>query len=150
MAPWRSLCKSCRSTTTTATSALRRTETLVADLRHHLGLSEGQPLELAPPSRAARQFVERLQWLARERPLLLLAHAYTRYMGDLRGGQILSRAASKAYGAGGTAFYDFQLVGSSAMELKAFKKRYRASLDELRLSAEDADALVEEANTSSS
>lgn len=39
-------------------------------------------------------------------------------------------------------------MGSSATELKAFKKRYRASLDELRLSAEDADALVEEANTS--
>jgi hypothetical protein len=70
-------------------------------------------------------------------------------MGDLSGGQILARAASKCYGltgGQGTAFYRFDLIGDSPADVKAFKKSYRASLDELQLSAADADALVEEAN----
>jgi len=102
------------------------------------------------PSAAAQQYVERVQLLAREDPILLLAHAYTRYLGDLSGGQILARSAAKAYGLPantGTSFYKFERVGNSAAELKAYKKAYRSSLDSLQLSARRADDMVQEASS---
>jgi len=125
-------------------AVLRRTETLEADLRFYTGT-----FDMGSPSPAAQQYVEHLQKLAVERPLMLLAHAYTRYLGDLSGGQILARAAVKAYGlsgAHGQAFYNFEQIGSSPQDVKAFKRGYRASLDALGLTAGEADALVEEAN----
>lgn len=122
---------------------LRRTESLAADLLFYSGVDQA-----GLPSPATAQYVERLQRLAVERPLLLLAHAYTRYLGDLSGGQIFARAAAKTYGLGpgeGVAFYKFEGIGDSAQDVKAFKRQYRDSLDALRLSASEADALVEEA-----
>jgi hypothetical protein len=87
--------------------------------------------------------------LAVEDPVLILAHAYTRYLGDLSGGQILARTAVKTYGlpAGkGVSFYNFEEVGTSVSQVKAFKREYRASMDALQFSVSQADALVEEAN----
>lgn len=131
-------------------AVLRRAQTLMADLRYYLNLSNSEALPIMPPSLAAQQYIQHLQDLAKHRPLMLLAHAYTRYLGDLSGGQILARAAAKAYGlptdGRGASFYRFEGIGESAQDLKAFKRSYRASLDELRLGAEEADALVEEAN----
>jgi heme oxygenase len=130
-------------------SVLRRTETLEADLRYYTGTTAEQTLEVGAPSVATRQYIERLERLAIEDPVLILAHAYTRYLGDLSGGQILARTAVKTYGlpAGkGVAFYNFEEVGTSAPQVKAFKREYRSSLDALRFSARQADALVEEAN----
>lgn len=128
---------------------LRRTEALVEDLCHFTGATDRSSLVLGTPSTATAQYVERLEYLAANSPFLLLAHAYTRYLGDLSGGQILARAASRAYDLPhdqGSAFYRFDLVGTSAADVKAFKKQYRGSLDALRLSALEADALVAEAN----
>lgn len=128
---------------------LKRAATLEADIRHHAGQAAGAKFDAGPPSQAAAQYVERLHTLAKEEPYLLLAHAYTRYLGDLSGGQILARSATKAYnlspGGGGTEFYAFDQIGSSPQDLKAFKKSYRASLDALRLPTQKADALVAEA-----
>jgi len=131
-------------------SVLERADTLAADLRYWLGTPEGEPVDFGTPSPSTKQYVDQLQLLSKEDPLMLLAHAYTRYMGDLSGGQILQRAAQKAWGIkpeeGGTSFYSFDRVGNSPADLKAFKKTYRASLDALHLSARRADALVQEAN----
>jgi len=129
---------------------VRRTETLETDLRQLMGVAPGAKFEVGPPSPSAAAYVQRLERLMREQPFLVLAHAYTRYLGDLSGGQILARAASKAYAlpaGSGTAFYKFERVGESAAETKKFKTAYRNSLDGLRLSADQADALVTEANT---
>jgi len=128
---------------------LRRTETLEADLRYYTGTAQGQTLQVGPPSVAARQYVERLERLAMEDPLLILAHLYTRYLGDLSGGQILARTAVKTYTLStgeGISFYNFEQIGTSASQVKAFKREYRSSLDALQLSTLQADALVEEAN----
>jgi len=132
-------------------SLLRRTETLAEDLRAFTGTRSGDKLPLGEPSHAVRQYVARLEELAAPggNQLLLLAHAYTRYLGDLSGGQILAKAAQKAYGlqgGSGTGFYKFELIGEDASSLKAFKKAYRTSLDVLHLSTAQADAMVSEAN----
>ena len=106
-----------------------------------------------PISPATRDYLDRITTVAKERPLLLLAHAYTRYLGDLSGGKILARVAKRALllssdGDGvteGLAFYDFPLLRGS---VKAFKDRYRQALNDLKF--EDTDeavqAIVEEAN----
>jgi hypothetical protein len=114
-----------------------------------LDVPGGVDLEVGQPSPAAKQYVERIEYLKGHSPTLIIAHAYTRYLGDLSGGQILARAASKAYGLPegvGTAFYCFDGIGSDPADIKAFKKSYRASLDALRLSAVEADAMVSEAS----
>jgi len=130
-------------------SVLERTDTLAADLRYYLDTPDGQAVDFGKLSPATQQYVDQVQLLAKEDPLLLLAHAYTRYLGDLSGGQILARAAEKAYKLPkdkGGSFYNFEAIGCAPSDLKSFKKAYRTSLDALQLSARRADAMVQEAN----
>jgi heme oxygenase (biliverdin-producing, ferredoxin) len=97
-------------------------------------------------SPATQDYLDRLDKLAKEDPLLLLAHAYTRYLGDLSGGKILGRVARRALKLGrddeGLAFYHFPLVESA----KRFKDNYRQCLNELPLDDNQVQAMVKEAN----
>jgi len=127
---------------------LKRTEALRDDIDFWQGSSNDPPI-----SPATQDYLDRITIVAKERPLLLVAHAYTRYLGDLSGGKILARVAKKALHLGsgedglteGLAFYDFPLLHGS---VKAFKDRYRQALNDLQF--EDTDeavqAIVEEAN----
>lgn len=126
---------------------VRRSEALEKDLRFYLGVPAGSPMDLGEPSPATGQYVARLKQLVVDEPHLLLAHAYSRYMGDLSGGQILGGAAKRAYGlegGGGSAFYQFEQIGAGA-QLTDFKRTYRSSLDALRLPTGVVDSVVEEA-----
>ena len=82
----------------------------------------------------------------RDTPELLVAHAYTRHLGDLSGGQILMRVAKKALklpeDGSGSSFYRFPLIPKA----RDFKKKYRALLDGVRMSTSSADCIVAEAN----
>lgn len=100
--------------------------------------------DLPPMTPATRDYVARLDKIADTDPLLLLSHAYTRYLGDLSGGRVLSRVARRAMqlGEDGLAFYEFPEIKS----LKLFKDKYRQALDELPLSDEQIQKLVREAN----
>jgi heme oxygenase len=72
-----------------------------------------------------------------------VAHHYTRYLGDLSGGQFLARAIERELGLGartGTAFYDFAALG----ELTAFKNSYRGRLDATPWSATEQARIVAE------
>lgn len=93
---------------------------------------------------AAQAYVGRLRALAASRPELLVAHAYTRYLGDLSGGQVVARQLRRAFGLSGPeglAFYDFPEIP----DLDAFKHAYRSALDSLPLQVADAAAIVDEA-----
>jgi heme oxygenase (biliverdin-producing, ferredoxin) len=70
----------------------------------------------------------------------LLAHHYTRYLGDLSGGQVIRRALDRVYNLGGKglAFYDFP------MHAKRYKDSYRARLDHLTLPVEEVEDVVNE------
>ncbi|GAB4210527.1 MAG: heme oxygenase (biliverdin-producing) [Synechococcales cyanobacterium] len=97
------------------------------------------------PSDACQIYVRRIQELAANDPVLLIAHTYTRYIGDLSGGQILKKIARRAMNLPegmGTAFYDFELIKHEG----AFKKKYRAMLDELNLDEATITRIVDEAN----
>ena len=99
----------------------------------------------ALPSPAVKDYVDRLEEVAGMDPLLLLSHAYTRYLGDLSGGKVLSRIARRALnldGNDGLAFYDFERVPSA----KLFKDSYRRSMDGLDLTEREIGRVVAEAN----
>jgi heme oxygenase (biliverdin-producing, ferredoxin) len=70
----------------------------------------------------------------------LLAHHYTRYLGDLSGGRVIGRALDRVFNLGGVglALYDFP------MRPKPYKDAYRARLDALDLQTEQFDEVVSE------
>eukprot|EP00523_Entomoneis_sp_CCMP467_P018847 CAMPEP_0168823250 /NCGR_PEP_ID=MMETSP0726-20121227/10430_1 /TAXON_ID=265536 /ORGANISM="Amphiprora sp., Strain CCMP467" /LENGTH=490 /DNA_ID=CAMNT_0008876111 /DNA_START=38 /DNA_END=1511 /DNA_ORIENTATION=+ len=106
---------------------LARTGTLTEDVEYW----HGEVSSLAPPSPATVDYQNRIQYLAENEPLLLLAHSYTRYLGDLSGGKVLARVARRA-----------QEIKSA----KVFKDMYRRALDDLPLTPVQIQRLVQEAN----
>ena len=73
----------------------------------------------------------------------LVAHAYTRYLGDLSGGRILGRLVGRNPGMAGVelAFHDFPDIPDP----EAFKAAYRAALDRAGRAMADPGAVVDEA-----
>lgn len=128
---------------------LSRTQALREDVDFwHSDLKEGVEPTISP---ASQDYIDRIDYLVKTNPLLLLAHAYTRYLGDLSGGKILARVARRALrldklengrSGEGLRFYDFDKIQS----FKVFKDRYRQALNDLSLDEEQVEAIVEEAN----
>ena len=74
-------------------SELDRSQSLEKDLVYYYGPYWKEKIESSP---ACDTYCSRLTELAQEDPYLLLAHHYTRYIGDLSGGQILCKIAKSA------------------------------------------------------
>ncbi|MBD2204440.1 heme oxygenase (biliverdin-producing) [Calothrix sp. FACHB-1219] len=120
---------------------LNRKQTLEEDLSYYYGFNWREQVQLSP---AGEAYVQRIREISATEPELLIAHSYTRYLGDLSGGQILKGIAQTAMNLteGGTAFYEF----ADITDEKAFKAKYRQALDELPIDEATADRIVEEAN----
>lgn len=121
---------------------LDRKSTLEKDLYFYYGPNWR---EQVTPSTAAKDYVQRIRDLSNSEPELLVGHSYTRYLGDLSGGQILKKIAQRAMNLGeekGTAFYEFKDISDE----KAFKAEYRQALDELPIDEATAEKIVDEAN----
>ncbi len=121
---------------------LHRKQSLEEDLRFYFGSNWREEISMSP---AGKAYVERIREVAKSQPELLVAHSYTRYIGDLSGGQILKKIAQKAMNftdGQGTAFYEFPDIPDE----KAFKNKYRQSLNELPIDESTAEKIVEEAN----
>ena len=88
--------------------------------------------------------MNRIREVSEDDPELLVGHHYTRYMGDLSGGQILRGIAAKAMNLKdneGLWFYEFDIE-----DKKAFKNTYRNVLNHLRINQSQANAIITEAN----
>ncbi|MGD1904941.1 MAG: heme oxygenase (biliverdin-producing) [Leptolyngbyaceae cyanobacterium] len=121
---------------------LNRRNSLEKDLRFYYGENWSDQIQISPATQA---YVDRIREVSESEPELLISHAYTRYMGDLSGGQILKGIAQRAMQLAdgcGTAFYEFDDIADG----KAFKAMYRQKLDELPLDAAAIDGIVKEAN----
>ena len=121
---------------------LNRKKSLEQDLAYYYGANWREQIS---PSPTAQDYVERIRQISASEPELLIAHSYTRYIGDLSGGQILKKIAQKAMNLSegeGTAFYEFQDIPDE----KAFKTNYRQVLNELPLDDATEDRIVDEAN----
>jgi heme oxygenase len=122
---------------------LNRTDSLKEDLIFHYGEDW---LENVTLSKATLDYVNRINAISKEKPELLVAHAYTRYLGDLSGGQILKKIAQRSMGLEGSkglAFYEFKEVNDEAQ----FKLNYKAALDSLPIEENEASQIIAEANT---
>ncbi|QKD84641.1 heme oxygenase (biliverdin-producing) [Thermoleptolyngbya sichuanensis A183] len=121
---------------------LNRKASLEKDLTYYFGSNWRDQVA---PSTAAQDYVARIREVSNESPELLISHLYTRYLGDLSGGQILKKIAQNAMNLSegqGTNFYEFEQIPDE----KAFKVMYRDRLDSLPVDEATADRIVDEAN----
>ncbi|WP_433256272.1 heme oxygenase (biliverdin-producing) [Streptosporangium sp. CA-135522] len=118
---------------------LYREEALVRDLETVYGAGWRSRIE---PSKPTRTLVARINQVATW-PGGYIAHHYTRYMGDLSGGQFIRMELQKIYGyqaGGGVDFYLFDQIGS----LPRFKNEYRARLDALPVDDAEKQRIIRE------
>ena len=121
---------------------LYRKHSLEQDLSYYYGANWREQIKLSP---AGEAYVNRIREVSQNEPELLVAHSYTRYLGDLSGGQILKNIAQTAMNLNeeeGIAFYEFDEIDDE----KAFKAKYRQALDEMPIEEATADRIVDEAN----
>ena len=121
---------------------LNRTESLKEDLSFYYGDDWMNNLK---PSEATQSYINRILQVSEKRPDLLVGHAYTRYLGDLSGGQILKKIAQRAMNlqsTKGLSFYEFRSIDD---ELQ-FKQKYKDALDSLPVTSDISTQIVAEAN----
>ena len=119
---------------------LYRREALEADLAFWEGPVAGGAPDVVSP--AAQAYVAGIEQTA-QAPHRYLAHHYTRYLGDLSGGQAIGRVISRTFTLPdglGVQFYRFAQVPKP----KLYKDAYRARLDALELPEEVRAEVVEE------
>ena len=93
------------------------------------------------PTDACKNYVKRVKKINAK---FLVGHHYTRYLGDLSGGQILKNIANKSMNLNGEglAFYEFENIPHAGN----FKNRYRTALDNLPITWSDGELIINEAN----
>jgi len=124
---------------------LNRTEKLAQDLAFYYGDNWQQAIQ---PTPSGQSYVDHLNELSAIDPVLLIAHCYTRYLGDLSGGQSLKnvvRSALELPDNQGTAMYEFDAFPTPG-DRQQFKATYRDALNALPLDEVTIDRIVEEAN----
>ncbi|MFB2834792.1 heme oxygenase (biliverdin-producing) [Floridanema evergladense] len=124
---------------------LNRTANLEKDLAYYYGENWREEIAALP---AGKVYVDRLQEIANNDPVLLIAHSYTRYMGDLSGGQALKniiRSALNLPPDEGTGLHDFEQIPTVEAR-REFKEKYRQALNSLAIDEATIQRIVEEAN----
>ena len=113
--------------------ALERLAAIDADLEHWAaGAAHGAE---SPAAQAYSDRITGASWGG-----ALVAHHYTRYLGDLSGGQIIGKVLDRTFAldGAGLAFYEFPV------RAKPYKDAYRTRLDGLVLDADAIDRAVDE------
>merc|ERR1719327_729141 len=121
---------------------LRRVAALEEDMAYYFGPDWRGKVK---PTAATREYTERIQEIAAEAPLLLVAHMYTRYLGDLFGGQMMggmARNSLKLDDGMGTKFYEFEDIANT----KQFIEDWYTRLNALDLDDAQKTAIIDEAN----
>ncbi|MEN8655369.1 biliverdin-producing heme oxygenase [Streptomyces sp. 21So2-11] len=120
---------------------LMRTAELERDLAHLRGANWRDGLAPLPATAA---YAARVTECARTWPAGYVAHHYTRYLGDLSGGQVLRDTAEKTWGfehkGDGVRFYVFEKITNPA----AFKRGYRELLDQVNADDLEKQRIIDE------
>ncbi|ORZ34206.1 hypothetical protein BCR44DRAFT_1436784, partial [Catenaria anguillulae PL171] len=117
---------------------LNRLPAVLSDLAFFVGKENVDKWVALAETKATREWADRLKSLAtgaNHGSHCLIAHSYTRYLGDLAGGQILRHRVAKMYqlpsdgegGFKGIAFYEFRAIP----DVKYFKAMYRQTLNQI-------------------
>jgi heme oxygenase (biliverdin-producing, ferredoxin) len=120
---------------------LTRVAALEQDLAH---LGGPHWRTAAAPLPATLAYAARIAEVGREWPAGYVAHHYTRYLGDLSGGQVIRGIAERTWGfarkGDGVRFYVFDAIDNPA----AFKREYRELLDALPVDELEGQRVIEE------
>ncbi|MEU9236801.1 heme oxygenase (biliverdin-producing) [Streptomyces subrutilus] len=120
---------------------LMRVAEIERDLAHLLGPDWRQNVAALPATEA---YAARVAECAAEWPGGYVAHHYTRYLGDLSGGQIIRDKAERTWGferkGDGVRFYVFADISNPA----AFKRTYRELLDAIAADDLEKQRIVDE------
>ncbi|MFT4280126.1 heme oxygenase (biliverdin-producing) [Microbacterium sp.] len=118
---------------------LTRLPALESDLEFLLGEDWRERIEPLPTT---RRYVERIQQVAATWSGGFVAHHYTRYLGDLSGGQFIGKLMARQFGfeTNGIGFYLFDDIADPA----AFKEVYREQLDAAPWDAAEQERVIEE------
>ena len=122
-----------------ADDRLTRLPAIEDDLAYLLGADWRDEVQ---PGKATEAYAERLAEVCHDWPGGFVAHHYTRYLGDLSGGQYIASAVAGIYGfpgRAGTAFYDF-----AGLDPATFRAGYRDLLDAAPWDAEERARIVDE------
>ena len=119
---------------------LYRASAIRSDLCALVGEEWESVLALLP---SGKDYARRVAVAAEHDGASLIAHAYTRYCGDLSGGQILKRLLAQVPGLGPQelSFYDFPQIPNP----QDFKEHYRQVIDACALAIDDPTSVVAEA-----
>jgi heme oxygenase len=120
---------------------LARLPALIADLEFLCGPAWADHIAALPATAA---YCARLREVAFDRPAAFIAHHYTRYLGDLAGGQEIGRAVADVFDLHdlGRRFYTFDGVRPDA-----FRDRYREQLDALSWPPAEEEYFLTEVST---
>ena len=119
---------------------LTRLPALRADLQFLIG---DDWLSTIAPLPTTQRYTARINQIAAEGWAGgFIAHHYTRYLGDLSGGQIIRTLMQRQFGfeTNGVGFYLFDEIAKP----KEFKETYRDQLDAVGWSAEESERVIEE------
>ena len=122
---------------------LTRMPALVTDLEFLLGADWKQQITPVP---ATERYVARINEIADEGWAGgFIAHHYTRYLGDLSGGQAIGRLMKRHFGfeTNGILFYLFDQIADP----KAFKETYREQLDAAAWDEAERERVIDEVLT---
>jgi len=118
---------------------LERLPSLDADLADLAGPGWAERFPATPATAA---YVARLQEVGATWPGGYVAHHYTRYLGDLSGGQHIGRIAARTYGL--TPTHGGRFSRFEGIDATAVKDAYRASLDAAPWDGEEQERVIAE------
>lgn len=121
------------------TPRLTRLPAIEADLQFLLGDDWREQIAPLPTTVS---YVKRINEVAATWCGGFIAHHYTRYLGDLSGGQHIRRLMQRHFGfdTNGVGFYFFDEIASP----KDFKDTYRSELDAVEWSVEERERVIDE------
>ena len=119
--------------------ALTRLPALESDLAFLLG--EDWRARIAPLA-VTRRYAARILEVAATWPAGYIAHHYTRYLGDLSGGQYIAKVMARRFGfeTNGIGFYLFDQIADPS----AFKGTYRDQLDAVAWNEDERERVIDE------
>ena len=118
---------------------LTRLPAIEADLSFLIGEDWREQIHPLPTT---ERYVARINEVAATWAGGFIAHHYTRYLGDLSGGQVIRTLMQRQFGfeTNGVGFYFFGEIASP----KRFKETYREELDAVGWSDEERDRVIDE------
>ncbi|XP_026316136.1 heme oxygenase 2 [Hyposmocoma kahamanoa] len=123
---------------------LHRKKAFEEDLRHYLG----ENWRNFQKSQALENYIDHLEYLEKENPLLLMAYVYHLYLGLLSGGQILAKKRNVFGERQPQDAYVDKVTDFSHIDISQLKKDFRAAMNEIaeKMTPEEQKAFIEESN----